>query len=216
MLKENKLEVSGPKPELFTPLSKTESGLFVVSPPSVLRVDETYDDQVLEDIPSAAEMNVENIELLFEKGIIPKGPIVDVGCGTGILVQRLRAIGYQAHGIEIIDSLGQNWARRGIDQCCYIGNIEDVPGVQSDSFVLVTTRAFWDSAFGADGKGGTNDPRRSLKEISRIIKPKGVYFAMSDNNRHFDRITEIAREVGLLEFQVTDISTRHSRLFNKA
>lgn len=215
MLKENRLEVSGPKPELFTPLSKTESGLFVVSPPSVLRIDETYDDQVLEDVPFATEMNVENIKLLFGKGIIPKGPIIDIGCGAGMLVQKLKAIRYQAHGVEILEKYGQDWVRRSIDQSCYIGNIEDVPGIRSDSFVLVTTRAFWDSAFGTDGKGGINDPEKCLKEISRIIQPNGVYFAMSDNNRHFDELTELAREVGLSEFQVTDVSTWYSRLFTK-
>jgi SAM-dependent methyltransferase len=198
-------EITWPNTELFTPLSKTENGLLLVSPSSMLRKNYTYDDQVLEGQPFAAELNIERIELLFEREIITDGPIVEIGCGTGVLVRELRAAGRQAHGIEMLDEYGSKWREYNVDKWCYVGNVEDIPGVNSNSFALVTTRAFWDSAFGTGGKGGLNDPEKCMREISRVLRPSGVFLAMSDNENHFPRLTTLAREFGLSELRADNL-----------
>jgi len=35
---------------------------------------------------------------------VPRGPVLDVGCGRGILLDGLRALGYEAHGMELNDT----------------------------------------------------------------------------------------------------------------
>lgn len=201
---------------LFVPLSTTENGLAVVSPSDILRQSLTYDVQVLVALPFAAEMNILNIDLLFDEGIVPKGPIVDIGCGAGVLVEKLREKGYLTYGIEILRKYGQSWRDRNIGSFCYVGNLEDMPGVRDDSFTLVTTRAFWDSAFGTEGQGGSssNDPRKCIKEINRILGPGGAFLMLSDNTEHFGRLTEHAKRLGLTELKIGDFSI-HNRVFLK-
>jgi len=35
---------------------------------------------------------------------VPRGPVLDVGCGRGIMLNHLRSLGYEAHGMELSDS----------------------------------------------------------------------------------------------------------------
>jgi len=211
----DKPEIQAIDTKLFVPLSTTEEGLPIVSPHSILKQNRIYDDQVLVCLPFLAESNVQEIGLLFERRIIPRGPIVDIGCGAGVLVKKLKEKGYSAYGIEILGSYGQSWKDRNIDSYCYIGNLEDISGVQDESFVLVVTRAFWDSAFGTDGQGGINDARRCLEEINRILKPEGVFFFLSDNNRHFEKLVKYAKQLGLTELRVDGIDDVHSGMLIK-
>lgn len=203
-----------PGSNLFTPLSLTEDGLAVVSPLSTLLKEDVYYDQILDKFPFIADWVTEDIELLFDKGIIPEGPIVDIGCGTGVLVGKLREKGYSAYGIEIIKNYGQGWRDRGIETYCYVGNLESLPGVKDSSFALVVTNVFWDSVFGTHGQGGVNDPRRCVEEINRILMPGGGLLMLGDAASHGERLAKHAKLLGLSE-QKIDSFFEENKVFNK-
>lgn len=47
---------------------------------------------------------------------VPHGPVLDVGCGRGILLDQLRSLGYEAHGVEFTDTAAWHARRRlGLD-----------------------------------------------------------------------------------------------------
>ena len=49
-------------------------------------------------------------------GRVPRGPVLDVGCGRGIMLDHLRALGYEAHGIELNEAAAWHARNRlGLD-----------------------------------------------------------------------------------------------------
>ncbi|MDD5655636.1 MAG: class I SAM-dependent methyltransferase [Elusimicrobia bacterium] len=41
-------------------------------------------------------------------GRVPRGPVLDVGCGRGVMLDHLRALGYEAHGIELSETAARH------------------------------------------------------------------------------------------------------------
>jgi SAM-dependent methyltransferase len=39
---------------------------------------------------------------------VPRGPVLDVGCGRGVMLNHLRSLGYEAHGIELSDTAARH------------------------------------------------------------------------------------------------------------
>ena len=46
---------------------------------------------------------------------VPRGPVLDVGCGRGIMLDHLRRLGYQAHGCELSDTAAWHARHLGLD-----------------------------------------------------------------------------------------------------
>ncbi|OGG08889.1 hypothetical protein A2154_04640 [Candidatus Gottesmanbacteria bacterium RBG_16_43_7] len=179
---------------LFTPLSVTKDELLVVSPQGSIRSSQTYNDQVLERFPLLVDFTIEDLKDLLYEQILPAGPILEIGCGSGVLIETLRKSGYPAYGIEILDTFGDIWRARNIDQFCFIGNAENMPGV-NNGFTLIITRAFWDSAFGTVEEGGLNNPFEIFKEMKRVLKTGGVFIPLAERG-HEDNLELYANKIG--------------------
>lgn len=188
----------------FTHFFTTTSGLSTVSPVEALQKGAgSYHDQVLETLPFAANDAIKSIAKNIG-GLIPKGPILEIGCGTGVLTQKLRQRGLSVYGIDIKD-YGSFWKRKGIDRYCFVGNIEDMSGVRDHSFALLITRAFWDSVFGTiPGAKALNNPHDCFREITRVLKTKGVFLPLAER-RHENELTRWATQFGFRKLpQETD------------
>lgn len=190
-------EVKSINQDLFAPLSITNDSLSVVSPLESLRSSETYNDQVLEENPLLVEFTVEDINELFKEQVIPEGPILEIGCGTGVLVEALRKGNHPSYGIEILGTFGEIWRERKINQFCYVGNAENMSGVR-EGFMLVITRAFWDSVLGTHGQGAENNPSEIFKEIKRVLKTGGVLLPLAEKG-HEANLGFYAKKFGFKE-----------------
>lgn len=45
-------------------------------------------------------------EVLYNR--VPRGPVLDVGCGRGVMLSYMRALGYEAHGLELSDTAARH------------------------------------------------------------------------------------------------------------
>jgi len=94
--------------------------------------------------------------------------LLDVGCGAGFLTNALSLRGYQVTGVDLsIDSLH---VAKKYD---FTGNATYVVG---DAYQLPFPDASFDSITCMDFLEHVNDPERVISEISRVLKPNGLFF----------------------------------------
>ncbi len=157
---------------------------------------------ILKDFPHIAKNIVyRDIEEVMKAPSVPDGPIIDIGCGSGILVKTLRDAGYDSYGIEITRDRIDDWKRYGISDYCFLGDAENMEGIPNSSIAAVITTFFWDTAFGVDEDTWSisppvwNSPEKILSEIERVLKPKGVFMPLRDPDHH-GRIDAILMKKG--------------------
>ncbi len=88
--------------------------------------------------------------------------ILDVGCGTGNFTKKLKALGYEAIGLEPNDSMREKAIEKGLE--CVKGHAEDIP-FENDSFdavISVAAAEFFD------------DLKKAVFEMKRVSKGKVV------------------------------------------
>lgn len=110
---------------------------------------------------------LENIDYLKESQVI-----LDIGCGTGNIVQYLQRLGKEAHGITFKDSEVKVARERGI-QNVFLADMHELPFSDEvyDAFLM------WDSLEHAQA------PFVALCEAKRILKPNGrglIYMPSQD------------------------------------
>jgi 2-polyprenyl-3-methyl-5-hydroxy-6-metoxy-1,4-benzoquinol methylase len=91
------------------------------------------------------------------------GRLLDVGCATGLFMNAMRQRGWEVTGVDLSPYAAQ-YARRNFNLEVEVGTIEDI-AYASDTFDLVT---LWDVL------EHVPDPRATLKEIARVLKPEGM------------------------------------------
>jgi 2-polyprenyl-3-methyl-5-hydroxy-6-metoxy-1,4-benzoquinol methylase len=98
--------------------------------------------------------------------------LLDIGCGNGALMRRAQAHGFVASGIEIsaaLASLVKNQLRcRVYEQ--FLSEL-DLP---ESSFDVVTMYDLIEHA---------ENPRQDLKQVLRILKSGGIFFALTPNDQ---------------------------------
>lgn len=91
------------------------------------------------------------------------GRILDIGCATGIFLDGMRRLGWQAQGVEPVTRAAE-YARRRFGLDVFGGMLEDA-GFPDASFDAIT---MWDVL------EHVHEPRRVLAELARILKPGGL------------------------------------------
>lgn len=102
-------------------------------------------------------------------GLAP-GRLLDVGCGDGAFLQRMKAFGWTVEGCDFDESAARTAeSRYGIT--VKVGRLSDIayPG---DSFDAVTLNHVIEHL---------HDPVAVLREIERILKPSGTVIAVTPN-----------------------------------
>jgi 2-polyprenyl-3-methyl-5-hydroxy-6-metoxy-1,4-benzoquinol methylase len=100
------------------------------------------------------------------------GRLLDVGCGNGILLERMRSLGWDVQGVEVDHKAAQVGKRTfGVD--IYIGTLEKIK-YHNASFDAITLNHVIEHV---------SDPIGLLKECYRILKPSGHLVAVTPNLR---------------------------------
>jgi len=129
----------------------------------------------------------EVIRLLRDAGV--RGRVLDVGCGPGLNVARLRQAGWRAVGADYSPAGMQIAARR-------VGGAL----VNLDAHAL----GFRDGVFGGvvmtHALGHVTDPARVLAEIHRVLAPGGA-FVLTTPNRLYVEVYRVFNERGLIPYR---------------
>jgi 2-polyprenyl-3-methyl-5-hydroxy-6-metoxy-1,4-benzoquinol methylase len=112
------------------------------------------------------------LSILSSRGASCDGSIVDVGCGYGVLLEKLMANGFSnILGVEPIEEVVQNLKARGIRGL--VGDLEQgVEEIADDSVDIVSCLEVLEHLY---------DPKKALEEIHRWLRPGGILVASVPN-----------------------------------
>jgi 2-polyprenyl-3-methyl-5-hydroxy-6-metoxy-1,4-benzoquinol methylase len=99
-----------------------------------------------------------------------RGRLLDVGCGSGVLLESMRALGWEVQGIDVDASAVENARRKGLD--VYLGGLEECQ-FPDGSFDVVTMSHVIEHV---------DDPRRLIRECHRILKQSGRLIVLTPNS----------------------------------
>jgi 2-polyprenyl-3-methyl-5-hydroxy-6-metoxy-1,4-benzoquinol methylase len=100
---------------------------------------------------------------------VPGGRLLDVGCGSGVLIARLRALGWNAEGVDFDPAAAEVGARNGL--LIRVGGIE-AQHYPADTFDAVTMSHFIEHV---------HAPGTVLAEAIRVLKPGGTLTLVTPN-----------------------------------
>jgi 2-polyprenyl-3-methyl-5-hydroxy-6-metoxy-1,4-benzoquinol methylase len=98
------------------------------------------------------------------------GRSLDIGCGTGILIEEAEKLGYEAHGIDV-SSHGLSTRLKKLGDRFRAGTIDEVD-YQPNYFDLITLCDVMEHIY---------DPRAFAKSLSRITAPGGIVAIATPN-----------------------------------
>jgi SAM-dependent methyltransferase len=110
----------------------------------------------------------------FVRALSPSGSVLDVGCGTGALAQRLAESGYEVTGVDPSEGMLEVLRARSPEVRAAVGSGTELP-FGSDSFDIVLSVATMHHIA---------DPvavRRTLAEMTRVSKPGGWILVWDHN-----------------------------------
>ena len=107
----------------------------------------------------------------------PRGPALDVGCGTGALAARLVGVGYEVVGLDPSEGMLRVLEERSSRVRAVRGSGTSIP-FPDGSFDLVLSVAVMHHIAAAD------DVRRTLAEMVRVTSPGGRVLVWDHNPRN--------------------------------
>ncbi|MEM2916596.1 MAG: class I SAM-dependent methyltransferase [Candidatus Woesearchaeota archaeon] len=113
--------------------------------------------------------------LLRGTKIISGGKILDVGCGNGSFLYKMRAAGMDAYGVELSAEGAKEAQRLGLDVKC--GTLEQQK-YPSKYFDVITLNHVLEHVA---------DPVKTLQELGRILKQNGTLIIAVPNSRSLAR-----------------------------
>jgi 2-polyprenyl-3-methyl-5-hydroxy-6-metoxy-1,4-benzoquinol methylase len=102
--------------------------------------------------------------------------LLDIGCGNGALLERAKHLGFLCVGIEICSALARQ-VRTLLDCQVYEQFLRDL-AISDSRFDVVTMYDLLEHL---------EDPISDVKEVFRILKPGGVFFVLTPNDKAFLR-----------------------------
>lgn len=99
----------------------------------------------------------------------PGAGLLDIGCGDGRLLEHLRLLGWHAQGVEPDARAADAARRRGLQVT--VGTLESA-AFASEQFAAVTMSHVIEHL---------PDPRRTLREIHRVLRPGGSLVVITPN-----------------------------------
>ncbi len=126
----------------------------------------------------------------------PRGrKVLDLGCGTGMLLRRIKGDHELVVGIDI--SLGMLRKARK--------EVPDVPLILADADHLPFGDECFDAVFSVTVLQNLPDPLSALREVVRVTKPGGRVLVSTLKRKHSkERVREWVKELGLREDEILE------------
>ncbi len=103
----------------------------------------------------------------------PGGRLLDVGCGSGVLLHFMRELGWRAEGVDFDPRAAQNAAAKGVQ--VHVGELA-AQRFPDGAFDAVTMSHFIEHV---------HDPLALLRECHRILQPGGRLVVVTPNSASF-------------------------------
>ncbi|HEV2915728.1 MAG TPA: class I SAM-dependent methyltransferase [Pyrinomonadaceae bacterium] len=146
-----------------------DCGFIFVAP--LPQIDSFYDEHTSPDFGEGEGIWNNHYLTSIEKHATGRGKLLEIGFGNANFLKLAHEAGWQVHGVEL--SVGQaEYARRELKlPNIRIGAVEEL-GYPDDFFDVVAGFNFLEHV---------PDPRRTLQEIRRILRPRGLVALMCPN-----------------------------------
>jgi 2-polyprenyl-6-hydroxyphenyl methylase/3-demethylubiquinone-9 3-methyltransferase len=129
---------------------------------------EAYDDPVAL-LRAENEVKVPWIEeRLIKHGLKEGAKVLDVGCGAGLATNRLAKKSYKVTGVDLAEGALEEAKKR--DQT------NSVQYIKADAYKLPFEDESFDAVISLDFLEHVYEPQRVIDEISRVLKPSGLFF----------------------------------------
>ena len=156
------------------------------------------------DGPDELELEVERVQgrILRRLERLPAGRVLDMGCGDGMLAERLRKLGHHVVGVDRDELEG---TRDRVDELV-LGDLDDgVPALAGDGFDVVIA---------GDVLGYVRDPEAFLRSAVERLRPGGMLLVSAPNFGHWYPRLRVA--AGRFDYDRRGILDRgHLRFFTK-
>ncbi|MGI9294212.1 MAG: class I SAM-dependent methyltransferase [Pseudomonadales bacterium] len=106
---------------------------------------------------------------------VPDGKVLDIGCGNGEYLLRLKSIGWQCQGVEFNDTALAICREHGLE--VFHGDLK-AANFAAESFDFVTAHHLIEH---------TADPGELIREMARITKPGGTILIRTPNSKALGR-----------------------------
>lgn len=124
-----------------------------------------YDDQRGGRVPTGYHDLIDDLELSFLRRYALGRSVLEVGCGTGVLLERIDDFAAAARGVDISDGMLERARQRGLDV------------VRASATDLPFDDASFDVACSFKVLAHVADIRRALAEMTRVVRPGGMVVA---------------------------------------
>ena len=104
----------------------------------------------------------------------PRGRVLDVGCGTGVLASRLLELGYEVVGIDPSEGMLRVLRRRAPEARAVQGSGTDLPFEDGEFDTAVSVATMHHIA-------GPAAVRSTLREMARVVRPGGSVVVWDHN-----------------------------------
>jgi len=126
---------------------------------------ERYEDRRDGRDPSGYHDMLDDLELGFLRRFAEGRDVLEVGCGTGLLLRRIAAFSRNAQGVDLSPGMLEKARARGLD--VKLGSATDLP-FPDESF---------DVACAFKVLPHVRDVERALAEMKRVVRPGGTILA---------------------------------------
>ncbi len=128
---------------------------------------------VLLSLANPVHRERERLSLMHLDGVKP-GKLLDVGCGNGARLAKLRSLGWDVYGQDV-DPVAVAYARESLGLETHLGRLEEMPFAEM-SFDAITLNHVIEHA---------HDPVTLLKECRRLLKAGGQLVIVTPNSESF-------------------------------
>jgi ubiquinone/menaquinone biosynthesis C-methylase UbiE len=141
--------------------------------------DRVYRKGPLEELPWEQGAPAKELVKLIESGVVDKGPVLDICCGTANHAIYLATQGFSSYGIDIsakaIEYGKEKALKAGVNSALASGNALRLP-YPDDLFTLVFDRGCFHNI-------APQDREAYIKGIYRVLKPSGKYHLICFSSR---------------------------------
>ena len=135
--------------------------------------------------PHFRKENQENVKNVL-KNLVNRSPckensrLLDMGCGTGFIINLAKDLVAQIDGIDITKDMMNQIDLSSGNIKLHLGQVEKMP-FEDEEFDIATAYSFMDHLL---------DYRLALREAYRVLKPGGVFYSGLNPNRSFSLMLE--------------------------